>query len=97
MSFVKLEKVYLPQFFICSIGLRLGNICLKAVVSASCYRYLLPSAPVLDHKSIGARSIAVSQILCHFPSKFSLKNHEVPFRFAVTRVIPTGREREGGG
>lgn len=59
----------------------------RVVISASCYRYLFPSALVLDAKSIDGRSTAVSQLLCHLPREFSLKNHEIPFRFVVDREL----------
>ncbi|GMY36298.1 hypothetical protein FCV25MIE_31540 [Fagus crenata] len=60
----------------------------RVVVSASCYRYLFPSTPVLDAKSINGRSAALSQLLCHLPREFSLKNHEIPFRLLSWYLDP---------
>ncbi|XP_059431855.1 uncharacterized protein LOC132165349 isoform X2 [Corylus avellana] len=60
----------------------------RVVISASCYRYLLPSALVLDSKSIDGRSTAVSQLLCHLPREFSLENHEIPFRLLSWYLDP---------
>lgn len=60
----------------------------RVVVSASCYQHLLPSTPVLNAKSIDRRSTAVSQLLCHLPREFSLKNHEIPFRLLSWYLDP---------
>ena len=78
--------------FSCTAGMlsqMLACAVVRVVVSASCYQHLLPSTPVLNAKSIDRRSTMVSQLLCHLPREFSLKNHEIPFRFALNRVYLT--------
>ncbi|KAF2285143.1 hypothetical protein GH714_038816 [Hevea brasiliensis] len=60
----------------------------RVAVSASCCRYLVPSMHVLDVKSIDRRSTAISNLLCCWPSNFSLDGHEIPLRLLSWYLDP---------
>ncbi|EEF48064.1 conserved hypothetical protein [Ricinus communis] len=59
----------------------------RVAVSASCYRYLVPTMHVLDTKSINGKSSALSKLLCSLP-KDSLNNHEIPPRLLSWYLDP---------